>query len=458
MRRCWRRCRRGGGSTRRSTACFPTRATGCAPSYAPSPDLAFALAGAPTSVVKWRGKGRAMTERIFDGLKVIDCASFIAGPAAATVMSDFGADVIKIEPPGAGDPYRRRAIPLPERPLNPGFFFDSRNKRSLALDLRAEAGRAVLYRLVETADVFITNYPPPVRERLGVSYARLAPLNERLIYASFTGYGETGPEANKPGFDATAWWARTGLMHLVRAGEETDPARSLPGMGDHPSAMGTYGAIVTALYQRERTGKGNYVGSSLLANGLWANACSVQAALCGDKVTPQPPRHEALNALRVHYQCRDGRWLLLSIAADEWRWEKFKACFNAPELDDERFATNAGRDRHARELVAILDRLFAEHDLAHWRKTLDEAGLIFGVVGRVDDIRHDEQVLAAGFLKPFADRPDMWMIDSPFFLAGQDKVPPRTAPAVGENSDEVLRRYGYGEAEIAELRAAGVVA
>src|SRR5579885_3267463 len=197
--------------------------------------------------------------------------------------------------------------------------------------------------------------------------------------------------------------------------------------------MGTYGAIVTALCQREKTGKGDDGGSSLLANGLWSNACSIQAALS---------RH----------------WLLLSIAADEWRWEKFKACFNAPELDDERFATNAGRDRHARELVAILDRLFAEHDLAHWRKTLDEAGLIFGVVGRVDDIRHDEQVLAAGFLKPFADRPDVWTIDSPFFLAGQDKVPPRTAPAVGENSDEVLRRYGYGEAEIAELRAAGVVA
>ena len=400
-----------------------------------------------------------MSERIFDGLKVIDCASFIAGPAAATVMSDFGAEVIKIEPPGMGDPYRRRGNPVPGRPpLNPGFFFDARNKRSLALDLRQEAGRAVLYRLVEDADVFITNYPPPARGRLGITYDDLKHLNERLIYASFTGYGETGPEASKPGFDATAWWARTGLMDLVRAGEEVNPARSLPGMGDHPSAMGTYGAIVTALYQREKTGKGNYVGSSLLANGLWANACSVQAALCGDEVRPQPPRHEALSALRVHYQCKDGRWLLLSIAADEWRWEKFKTCFAAPELEDERFATDPLRNKHARALVAILDRLFAEHDLAHWRKTLDDAGLIFGVVGRVEDIRHDEQVLAAGFLKPYADDPDLWTIDSPFFLAGQEKVPPRSAPAVGQNSDEVLRQYGYGEAEIAALRETGVVA
>ena len=400
-----------------------------------------------------------MSERIFDGLKVIDCASFIAGPAAATVMSDFGAEVVKIEPPGMGDPYRRRAVPNPERPLNPGFFFDARNKRSLALDLRTEKGREVLHRLVREADVFITNYPPPARGRLGIRYEDLKHLNERLIYASFTGYGESGPEASKPGFDATAWWARTGLMDLVRAGEEVNPARSLPGMGDHPSAMGTYGAIVTALYQREKTGKGNYVGSSLLANGLWANACSVQAALCGDEVRPQPPRHEALSALRVHYQCRDGRWLLLSIAADEWRWGKFKTCFDhGGVLDDPRFATDPQRNRNARELVTIFDRLFAERDLAHWRKVLDDAGLIFGVVGRVDDVRHDEQVLAAGFLRPYEDDPELWTIDSPFFLAGQEKIQPRTAPAVGQNSDEVLRQYGYGETEIAELRASGVVA
>ena len=261
-----------------------------------------------------------MGERVFEGLKVIDCASFIAGPAAATVMSDFGADVIKIEPPGLGDPYRRRATPSlgPGLKGNPGFVLDGRNKKSLALDLRSPAGQAVLRRLVGQADVFITNYPPPVRRRLGITYEELAPLSERLIYASFSGFGEAGPEADKPGFDATAWWARTGLMHLVRAGEEATPARSLPGMGDHPSAMATYGAIVTALYQRERTGKGGYVGSSLLANGLWANGCSVQAALCGEKVVPQPPRERGLNALRVHYRCRDGHWLLLSIAPDDF--------------------------------------------------------------------------------------------------------------------------------------------
>ncbi len=398
-----------------------------------------------------------MSERIFDGLKVIDCASFIAGPAAATVMSDFGAEVVKIEPLGGGDPYRRRAVPIPGRPaLNPGFALDARNKKSLALDLRAEAGRAVLYRLLADTDVFITNYPPPVRQRLKIRYEDLAPLNARLIYASFTGYGETGPEANKPGFDATAWWARTGLMHLVRAGEEATPARSLPGMGDHPSAMGTYGAIVTALYQRERTGKGNYVSSSLLANGLWANGCSVQAALCGDRVVPQPPREAAPNALRTQYRCRDGRWLLLSIASDEWRWDRFKSCLGDAALDDPRFATVESRERDARALVAILDRVFATSDLADWRRILDEAGLIFGIVAETQDVAQDEQALAAGCLVKFTDA-EFLTVNSPIEIRGQDKVPPRRAPRVGEHSEEVLRAAGYAEAEIAALRESGVI-
>jgi len=390
---------------------------------------------------------------------VIDCASFIAGPAAATVMSDFGAEVIKIELPGSGDPYRRRATPPsgPGLKSNPGFVLDGRNKKSLALDLRLPAGQSVLRRLVGDADVFITNYPPPVRRRLGITYDDLAPLNVRLVYASFTGYGETGPEADKPGFDATAWWARTGLMHLVRAGDEATPARSLPGMGDHPSAMATYGAIVTALYQRERTGKGGYVGSSLLANGLWANGCSVQAALCGEKVVPQPPRERGLNALRVHYRCRDGHWLLLSIAPDEWRWQKFKECLGAGALDEPRFATQEGREANARELIAILDGVFATKDFAEWRSILEAAGIIFGIVSKMEDIPEDPQMLASEALVPFEGQQTL-TVNSPFWINGQDKVKPRRAPNVGEHSDDVLCEAGYSDAEIRSLRADGVIA
>ena len=237
-----------------------------------------------------------MTESLFAGLKVIDCASWIAGPAAATILSDFGADVIKIEPPGAGDPWRA-STPVPGKTTDYYWQLTSRNKRSLAIDLKHADGLAVLYRLLASADVFVTNFPLPVRERLKIAAAHVLPLNPRLIYASFSAYGEVGEEAGRTGFDSTAYWARTGLMDMVRATEDTEPARSVPGMGDHPSATGLYAAIVTALYRREKTGKGGVVQSSLLQNGLWANACFVQSRLFGEHVPHRAPRAEAPNPL-----------------------------------------------------------------------------------------------------------------------------------------------------------------
>jgi crotonobetainyl-CoA:carnitine CoA-transferase CaiB-like acyl-CoA transferase len=227
-------------------------------------------------------------------------------------------------------------------------------------------------------------------------------------------------------------------------------------MGDHPSAMGTYGAIVTALYQRERTGKGAYVGSSLLANGLWANGCSVQAALCGEKVVPQPPRERGVNALRIHYRCRDNRWILLSIAADEWRWDKFKACMGSAALDDDRFTTHASREVNARVLIAILDEIFATRDQADWRRILDEAGLIFGIVADMDEIADDEQILASGALVPFTDGSSL-TVNSPLWIAGQEKSLPRPAPDVGQHSEEILRETGYTEVEISAMRDAGII-
>jgi formyl-CoA transferase len=193
-----------------------------------------------------------------------------------------------------------------------------------------------------------------------------------------------------------------------------------------------------------------------LANGLWANGCSVQAALCGEKVVPQPPRERGLNALRVHYRCRDNRWLLLSIAADEWRWEKFKDCLAANVLDDPRFATTASREAHARELIVFLDEIFATKDQAEWRAILDDAGLIFGIVADMDEIADDPQILASEALVPFATGGTL-TVNSPFWVAGQQKARPQRAPSVGEHNDEVLRESGFPEAEIRTLRAEGVI-
>jgi crotonobetainyl-CoA:carnitine CoA-transferase CaiB-like acyl-CoA transferase len=397
---------------------------------------------------------------IFEGLKVVDCASFIAGPAAATVLADFGADVVKIEPPGTGDPYR--ALPQiagnPSSPHNYAWMLDSRNKKSLALDLRKPEGRAVLHRLVAGADVFITNYPPAVRARLGVTYADIAPLNARVIYASFTGYGEVGEEAHRPGFDSNAWWARSGLMDVVRSHAGAPPARSVAGMGDHPSAMALFAAIVTALYRRERTGKGGQVGSSLMANGAWANGVLIQAQLCGATFYPRRPRENSLNALTNHYLCRDQRWLMLSLLDQARQWPILATCIGRDGLvSDPRFATASARQAHASELIAILDAVFAEKDLAAWRTILDANNLVTGAVATLDDIPDDRQMLANEVLVPFADGA-MLTVSSPFWVGEADKVRPRPAPAIGEHSDEILRGTGYAEADIRTLRAGGVVA
>ena len=401
-----------------------------------------------------------MENGIFDGLKVLDCASFIAAPAAATVLSDFGADVIKIEPPGTGDPYRNLPnLPgYPHSKHNYAWLLEARNKKSLALDLTKSDAQAVLYRLVAESDVFITNMPPQVRDKLGITYDHLAHLNDRLIYASFTGYGEKGEEANKPGFDSNAYWARSGLMDLVRADQHTTPARSIAGMGDHPCAMAFYGAIVTALYKRERTGKGSHVSSNLMANGVWAASVLAQAKLVGAKFGERRPREQALNAVTNHYQCKDGRWLILSLLNEERQWPTLMRCLEREDLvTDPRFATK--KDRHARsiELINIFDEIFAGRPLAEWRKILDGSGLVFGVVGILDDIPNDQQMIDNDVLVPF-ENDTMLTVNSPIWVDGSRKVQPRKPPGVGEHSDEILRNAGYDEAAIQKLRSSGAVA
>lgn len=398
-----------------------------------------------------------MTESLFTGLKVIDCASWIAGPSAATILSDFGADVIKIEPPGAGDPWRA-SQPIPGLTVDYYWQLTSRNKRSLAIDLKQREGQAVLHRLATQADVFITNFPLPVRDRLRMAPPDMLPLNPRLIYASFTAYGEVGDEAARTGFDSTAYWARTGLMDMVRADADTTPSRSMPGMGDHPSGTALYAAIVSALYRREKTGQGGLVSSSLLQNGLWANGCAVQVRLFGTNVPMRPRREDAPNALANHYRSRDGRWFIMALFNEQRQLRAFLGAIGREDLtDDPRFATPAARKQHARDLVRLLDDVFATRDMEDWRTTLDAVGVTFGVVGTVDETANDPQMRACGALVPFEDG-DTMTISSPFDIDGIQKVPPRRAPAIGQHSAVVLREAGYTEADIDHMRALGVLA
>jgi formyl-CoA transferase len=216
-------------------------------------------------------------ENIFSGLKVVDLASFVAGPGAAVILSDFGADVIKVEPP-KGELWRigNKIPPQPLSNVPYMWHLNNRNKRGITLDLKSPDARNVLERLVRWADVLIVNTPHPAREKLKLSYDDVAQWNPRLIYADVTGYGDNGPDANLPGFDITAYWSRSGLLSLTRdAG--APPTWPFAGTGDSPTAVGLYSAIVTALYRRERTGKGSYVTTSLLAEGVWSASVAIQA-------------------------------------------------------------------------------------------------------------------------------------------------------------------------------------
>lgn len=399
-----------------------------------------------------------MAPGLFADLKVIDCASFIAAPAAATIFADFGADVIKIEPP-TGDPYRKlpQIKGQPQCDDNYAWLLTDRSKRSLALDLTKAEAQAVLARVVKSADVFITNTPLRARSRLGISYEQLAPLNERLIYASFTGYGETGEEASKPGFDSNAYWARSGLMNEVKPDSESPPARSVSGMGDHPAALALYGGILMALYRREKSGKGGHVASSLLANGLWSHGLQIQAKFCGATFVPRVPREQAPNALTNLYRCKDGRWLTLSLLEEERQWPLLLRAVEEVSLEhDPRFATKGARHQHARELVVILDHIFLARDFAEWRARLDAAGLVFGFVATLDDVVGDRQARENGFILPI-ETTRFETVDSPIYLDGEEKRAPLRAPAIGEGGDRILQECGFDDNEVAAMRAAGIL-
>lgn len=397
--------------------------------------------------------------KILEGLKVIDCASFIAAPAAGAILADFGADVIKVEPIGSGDPGRQLATypGMPQSEHNYSWMMDNRSKRGLALDLTNPEGQEIIHKLATDTDVFLTNYPLRVREKLAIGYETLAPLNDRLVYASFTGFGEKGPEAAKPGFDMTGWWARSGLMDAVRTHHDAEPVRSLPGMGDHPSALAFFSAIMMGLYERAMTGKGSLVRSSLVSSGIWTNGFNAQAALVGAKFEPRPPRSQGGRPLSCYYRCRDGKWIVLTILNETKGWPQLVDCLGRPDLaEDPRFVTQKDRFAHGPELIGVLDEVFATRDRADWQEVLSKAGLVFEVVASAEDIPQDQQLLDNDYLVPI-DGSEFRVVDSPLSVAGTEKARPTMAPTIGQHSDEILRAAGYDDDAIGRLRAAGAV-
>ncbi len=393
------------------------------------------------------------------GIKVLDLGSYVAGPAAATVMSDFGADVIKIEPLD-GDPYRRllgRAVEV-----YPNFFWDqdSRNKRSLAIDFTTDDGYALIGKLVRQSDVVVTNYRPELLARHRLTYDDLAALRSDVIYGQVNSYGLEGPDRDRTGFDATAWWARSGLMDHVRRPLGAH-AISAPGMGDHATCMSLFGGIMAALYRREKTSEGAHVYTSLLANGAWSHSMLIQGGLVGFDLSDQAtPDDLKATPLATMYETSDDRTLLLCILNPVKEWAGFIRALGSPAWASEpRFADPEQRVANAADLHGLLADLFRNDTANHWRERLDAQAITYSIASNISDVINDEQLYANDILTPMSEGPQLYahIVNSPIWIKGVEKTQPVAAPDVGQHTDAVLSELGLSGAEIDALVRAGTV-
>jgi crotonobetainyl-CoA:carnitine CoA-transferase CaiB-like acyl-CoA transferase len=401
--------------------------------------------------------------RPLEGIKVVEVAMWAFVPAAGGMLSDMGAQVLKIEPP-TGDPLR--ALQIGDvKPGEGGFVISwenyNRGKRSMTLDLRQEAGVEVLYKLVKDADVFLTNLLPRARKRMKIDIDDLRAQNPNLIYAVGSGSGRKGPDADKGGFDAITFWARSGISSSVTPGEVDYPLGMPSGaFGDCTSAAVLAGGIAAAIAQRERTGHASIVDASLLNTAMWSMQRSItQATFSGVQTLPQGSRHSPFNPLTNVYRTGDGRFLTLNMLQGQRYWPGFCEAIGRPDLvTDPRFSTDEGRSKNRGECVVELDAVFAAKTLAEWREILSRQEGQWDVVQNVGELADDCQVTANRYMQvvDYGDGRALKMVSVPVQFDGA-AMTARPAPELGAHSDEVLSDLGYDEEAIINLKVAGVV-
>lgn len=374
-------------------------------------------------------------------------------------MADWGAEVVKIESPD-GDPIRLFFDSIgADMGANPVFELDNRGKRAITLDLAKPAGREVLLKLLAEADVFLTNLRPGALKRAGIDYEALSAAHPCLIYASVTGYGLEGPDADRAGFDTAAFWSRAGVAALTTPkGMEPFPIRTA--MGDHICSLATCSAILAAVVERSRTGRGRLVETSLIRAGVYAVGSDMAIAARFGRVASNRPRKEAVSPLANFFQTREGRWLCLIPRQGSGDWPKVARAAGRPDLlEDERFISAKARRTHTAALVEALDEGFGALDFAEAARRLDLEDVAWAPVQTAQEVLADPQAAAAGC---FVQTPDgqggaFRAPAAPARFPGADDGPKGPAPRVDQHTDEVLAELGYPPAAIAQLRAEGVV-
>jgi len=397
-----------------------------------------------------------------EGIRVLEWGIFHAGPGATAILADLGAEVIKIEQPGLGDPIRlltrfgKASVAYKGRSL----FYEgaNRHKKNISIDLKTEKGREIAFRLVAKSDIFMTNIRRKAVETLGMTYQALSQINPRLIYATVSGYGPHGPESQRGAFDFHGQ-ARSGMMYCM--GEPDMPPLLLHfGVVDQATAIMASHAILTALFARERTGKGQEIHVSILGSALFLQYFNVINAM----IMRQPvPRHErrSTDALRNYYQCKDGKWVCITVSYKPEAWEDFCQAIGHLELTgDPRFETRDRRFENCEELVALLDEIFASRPQEEWHRIFVGRDIFATRINSPMDLKDDPQVLANKYLVEF-DHSFLGRILVPGYPVHFSETPADTcgrAPEQGEHTEKILREIaGYSDSEIKQLKDEGVV-
>lgn len=395
------------------------------------------------------------------GVRVVEMGFWVAGPGAAGVMADWGADVVKIEPP-EGDPFRGMFMNAAgiDAPFNPPFELDNRGKRSVGLNLQHPDGRSVAHRLLRDADVFVSNLRQPALRKVGLSYDDVRVLNRRLVYCHISGYGLDGDDSDRPAYDIGAFWSRAGIAaSLVPNGGE--PPQQRGGMGDHTTALSAVGAVCAALVARQRTGEGQLVSTSLLRTGMYVLGWDMNIRLRYGKVAPPYTRFDVPNPVVNSYKAGDGKWFWLLGLQGDRHWPDLVRAVNRPELlDDVRFRDIKVRRENAPVLVPLLDAIFATKPLHEWTAIFDRENVWWAPVQTPDEVAADPQMRAAGGVvraPVTAGDGDAEMVASPVDFQGTPWTPAGAAPEFAQHTEEVLLELGYDWEAIAKLKEAGAI-
>jgi len=394
------------------------------------------------------------------GIRVVELGLWVAGPSAGAVLADWGAEVVKIEPPD-GDPFRGLYLMAAgaELPANPPFELDNRGKRSVALNLATEEARRIAHTLVDRADVFITNMRLPALERLELDWARLSARNPRLVYGLVTGYGERGPDCERPSYDIGAFWSRSGIAAALTP-PGGDPPFQRGAMGDHTAGMTLAGGVSAALLARERTGCGQLVSTSLLRVGVYVLGWDTNAALrLGIEATPMT-RAWTPNPVISAYRAKDQRWFWLLGLQGQRHWPDLLRAIEREEwLTDPRFATMKARRENVGELVVLLDEIFATRTLAEWGEAFDRAGMWWAAVQSTTELIADPQAEAAGAWVevPVAEGGTARMVATPVDFSDTRWAPGGPSPECGQHTEEVLLELGLDWERIGSLKESGAI-